>query len=426
MSATIKQLSAKLTRVQLSNACVYFKIARYGSKDDLVDRLMSYFQTNPTDIQFLPSAIQTPPETPIQIRPKISVKVNPNKSFSSPNRQAVPLPDSSPSSSSSDSYLETCDPFFTVISSTSLPIFSATATGSRVFHLDLPLLEWRRSGYLVFLRGASQQSTKTKFAYPKSLVLFINGQIAFDLAPPKPLRKRRDDPIDITKFLRSGANNLRFEIRELFNDGSEYKLGIFLCKAVQDKEIKESIDTENSECSKMRLVQILLKQQNSLEVVAEESSVVELTCPVSQIRVCLPARGKDCEHLRCFDLDGFIFALRHTANINLRWKCPICAKQLRPENLVIDGFFLEILNQTQLKSVIFETDGTWRQASSQGQKEEESENEKEEDDGPYVAETLVTKNEPLILCLDDDEEQEETQRPPKKQKVVTEVIDLCD
>ena len=47
---------------------------------------------------------------------------------------------------------------------------------------------------------------------------------------------------------------------------------------------------------------------------------VSLKCPISGKRMALPARGQDCKHLQCFDLEAYLRLNGDRGS----WKCPIC------------------------------------------------------------------------------------------------------
>lgn len=48
---------------------------------------------------------------------------------------------------------------------------------------------------------------------------------------------------------------------------------------------------------------------------------VSLRCPITFNRINLPARGQDCKHLQCFDLESY---LRLNGDRGSGWKCPVC------------------------------------------------------------------------------------------------------
>ena len=47
---------------------------------------------------------------------------------------------------------------------------------------------------------------------------------------------------------------------------------------------------------------------------------VSLKCPISGKRMALPARGQECKHLQCFDLEAYLRLNGDRGS----WKCPIC------------------------------------------------------------------------------------------------------
>lgn len=83
-------------------------------------------------------------------------------------------------------------------------------------------------------------------------------------------------------------------------------------------------------------------EDDELECV-ERSQRFKLTCPITLMRMAIPARGRDCRHLQCFDLESFIQVTKGSKAFNNRWKCPECPLILRSDVLVIDPFVAEIL-----------------------------------------------------------------------------------
>lgn len=74
----------------------------------------------------------------------------------------------------------------------------------------------------------------------------------------------------------------------------------------------------------------------------------------------IPARGRDCEHLQCFNLETYIEMTR--AMSPKRWKCPICKKKCF--DLLVDCYQLQILEEirtkaleNQVNEIVFNADG---------------------------------------------------------------------
>jgi hypothetical protein len=47
---------------------------------------------------------------------------------------------------------------------------------------------------------------------------------------------------------------------------------------------------------------------------------VSLKCPITFKRIALPARGHECKHIQCFDLESYLQMNCDRGS----WKCPVC------------------------------------------------------------------------------------------------------
>lgn len=86
---------------------------------------------------------------------------------------------------------------------------------------------------------------------------------------------------------------------------------------------------------------------------------VSLVCPLGKSRMTTPCRASTCSHLQCFDASLYL-------QMNERkptWNCPVCDKPAFFDNLVIDGYFQEVLASTELPSdkneIQLHQDGSW-------------------------------------------------------------------
>ena len=75
--------------------------------------------------------------------------------------------------------------------------------------------------------------------------------------------------------------------------------------------------------------------------VSTAGDFMSLKCPVSQLRLRVPARGVHCEHLQCFDLASALLTMHKQAF----WNCPLCDKPLRfPRDVYVDETVRSALN----------------------------------------------------------------------------------
>lgn len=62
------------------------------------------------------------------------------------------------------------------------------------------------------------------------------------------------------------------------------------------------------------------------EDVEQTAMKVSLKCPITYRRIALPARGHDCKHIQCFDLEPYLQMNCERAI----WRCPVCKWVYKP------------------------------------------------------------------------------------------------
>ncbi|KAF9457450.1 PINIT domain-containing protein [Collybia nuda] len=84
---------------------------------------------------------------------------------------------------------------------------------------------------------------------------------------------------------------------------------------------------------------------------------MSLKCPLSFMRINTPCRSSRCVHSQCFDATSWFSVMEQTTT----WLCPVCERILDCKDLIIDGYFDEILKHSpeNVEDVIVEADGEW-------------------------------------------------------------------
>ncbi|PCH33703.1 hypothetical protein WOLCODRAFT_135275 [Wolfiporia cocos MD-104 SS10] len=84
---------------------------------------------------------------------------------------------------------------------------------------------------------------------------------------------------------------------------------------------------------------------------------MSLKCPLSYMRIATPCRSAHCVHPQCFDAYSWFSLMEQTTT----WLCPVCEKVLSVEDLIVDGYFDDILKNTSedVEDIIVEADGQW-------------------------------------------------------------------
>uniref|UniRef100_A0A3P8WN33 Zinc finger MIZ-type containing 1 n=1 Tax=Cynoglossus semilaevis TaxID=244447 RepID=A0A3P8WN33_CYNSE len=98
---------------------------------------------------------------------------------------------------------------------------------------------------------------------------------------------------------------------------------------------------------------------NGEDSVEQTAIKVSLKCPITFRRIQLPARGHDCKHVQCFDLESYL-------QLNCErgtWRCPVCNKTALLEGLEVDQYMWGILNAIQnseFEEVTIDPTCSWR------------------------------------------------------------------
>ncbi|KAF8632558.1 hypothetical protein AX15_001768 [Amanita polypyramis BW_CC] len=109
-------------------------------------------------------------------------------------------------------------------------------------------------------------------------------------------------------------------------------------------------------------------RQQMLQSVTDDDDIVagpqkmSLKCPLSFVRIETPARSSKCVHSQCFDATSWFSVMEQTTT----WLCPVCERVLDCKDLIVDGYFDEILKQTpsSVEDVIVEPEGEWHTADN--------------------------------------------------------------
>ncbi|XP_008211364.1 zinc finger MIZ domain-containing protein 2 isoform X2 [Nasonia vitripennis] len=102
----------------------------------------------------------------------------------------------------------------------------------------------------------------------------------------------------------------------------------------------------------------------------EHTSIkVSLKCPITLKRITLPARGQDCKHIQCFDLESYLQLNCERGN----WRCPVCTKPAQLEGLEVDQYMWGILNNTNspdVEEVTIDSSANWKPKKSEQDEQE--------------------------------------------------------
>jgi hypothetical protein len=103
-------------------------------------------------------------------------------------------------------------------------------------------------------------------------------------------------------------------------------------------DMRERVINQSSNDPSASRKKMMQSFQNSDDIACMEDEL-SLRCKISMARIRTPAKGLNCRHLQCFDLDTFLeFARRHS-----NWLCPNCDQPLCASDLRVDALFKQAL-----------------------------------------------------------------------------------
>ncbi|KAI1268665.1 hypothetical protein F5Y18DRAFT_441415 [Xylariaceae sp. FL1019] len=214
--------------------------------------------------------------------------------------------------------------------------------------------------YRVMVFCSADNQTMQDIAFPHQAELKVNSDdVKANLRglKGKPGTTR---PVDITDLLRvkppSYTNTIEFTYA-LTN--KKFYLALYLCKKVSVEELV--IKIKGKKIPKATVISEMAKKANDPDVVAT-STVLSLKCPLSYTRLRTPCRSTLCNHVQCFDATSYL----QLQEQGPQWICPICNKAATFENLAIDDYVKDILENTSdsLDQVTIEPNGQWHKNAS--------------------------------------------------------------
>merc|ERR1719219_1602190 len=254
---------------------------------------------------------------------------------------------------------------------------------------------------------AETTSVELSDEFPPSVMVHVNGKTV-QLPNPIPTNKpgiepkRPPKPVNITPLCKLSPILPNSVIVKWATEYTkQWVVGIWLVMKLSSDDLLDRLKKKGTRDPAYTKELIIAKLNDNDADVATTSLKVTVSCPLGKMRMRVPCRPQTCSHLQCFDAATFL-------QMNERkptWNCPVCDSKANYSDLLIDGYFQEVLESKDLpedeNDIILEADGTWKPVPK-----EEEEAKKEE------AKKKADENEVDCIDLSDDEEGAAPPRPP--------------
>lgn len=199
--------------------------------------------------------------------------------------------------------------------------------------------------------------------FPPDVTVLVNGtQVVLPPAVSNPNKpnipaKRPGQHVDITKLCKlcpfvQNVVEVRWFV-DIQDPSRSYVVNVIVAEKLGADTLLHRIKERG--LSDLELTKkLILDSDNEVATMNLQSSLI---CPLGKMRMTMPCKSKFCQHIPCFDALFYLQMNEKKAS----WICPVCYKPAYYRDLMIDGFFMDILNHTDFNvtEVKLNLDGSW-------------------------------------------------------------------
>ncbi|XP_045461098.1 E3 SUMO-protein ligase PIAS2 isoform X3 [Harmonia axyridis] len=244
--------------------------------------------------------------------------------------------------------------------------------------------------------------------FPPSIAVKVNNKHT-QLPNPIPTNKpgvepkRPPKPVNITSLVKlSPTVPNQITVNWAAEYGRGYAITVALVHKLSSHDLLMRLKQKGAKHSDYTRGLIKEKLNDDDSEIATTSLKVSLMCPLGKMRMTTPCRPITCSHFQCFD--AYLFLQMNERKPT--WICPVCDKPALYDNLVIDGYFQDVLTSNNLPSEVNEIqlhkDGSWSTQSKEEKKSQKIDKAPEidvsieiiNDDVEYVSTNVTTSTEP--------------------------------
>ncbi|KIR52895.1 E3 SUMO-protein ligase PIAS1 [Cryptococcus gattii Ru294] len=140
------------------------------------------------------------------------------------------------------------------------------------------------------------------------------------------------------------------------NQSKRFFFQIVFAEMTTKEELLAKLNNLEPTKAEDAIEQLRRKQEDDDDIVAGTASM-SLKDPLSYMRMTRPIRSSKCGHIQCFDATWWI----ESNAVHPQWLCPHCSKELRFDDLIVDGYVMDILKAVPdtVDDVILEPTGEW-------------------------------------------------------------------
>jgi len=246
--------------------------------------------------------------------------------------------------------------------------------------------------------------------FPPSICVQVNGKMC-PLPNPIPTNKpnvepkRPPRPINVTPLCKlSPILHNTVNVKWAADHGKGWVVGIWLVEKLSSDQLLERLNGKGKRDPGFTRDLIKKKLSDDDDGIATTNLKVSVACPLGKMRMSMPCRPQSCDHLQCFDASLFLMMNEKKPT----WTCPVCDSPAKYDDLMIDGYFQEVIKAKELpeeeNEIILNQDGSWNPVPKD-EEEERKKREKEEEE---------RKNQTCVDLSDEEDALMGTKKPAVK------------
>ncbi|KAJ1650527.1 E3 SUMO-protein ligase pli1 [Dispira simplex] len=214
--------------------------------------------------------------------------------------------------------------------------------------------------YSTTCKEASLSSTSTsygaKLTFPRLISVRVNGNMLEKSVVDKYASRtnKNPKPLDLTPLFDQRYTSHRVELTYI--SPVELVATVAFVKQLSVETLVSSL-LQNTTVNKEEVLSRFKKKHADDDIVTT-GRLMSLKCPLSYTRIKDPCRSTHCDHIQCFDATSYLQINEQVPT----WKCPICNIAAPYTDLMIDGFFLDIVQSVpdSVDQIYIEEDLSWK------------------------------------------------------------------
>ncbi|KGR04163.1 E3 SUMO-protein ligase PIAS1 [Candida albicans GC75] len=199
----------------------------------------------------------------------------------------------------------------------------------------------------------SNATNNVSIEYPVETVIYFNKHEFKDTFRGISGETNTAVPVDITKYINSPPQRNEIVFCHSANNAG-YMMYLYLVEVIPAERLIEQVQNRPA-IPKSETIRNI-KDMSRYDGI--QTTKLPLRDPLSYTKLANPTKSVHCDHYMCFN--GMLFIEQQ--RLVDEWKCPVCSREIKFEDLRISEYFEEIIKNVgpDVDEIIIMQDGSWK------------------------------------------------------------------